>query len=449
MSATETETETETEEYEALIQFLYMAPVGLMQTRHDGEILMVNPLCAQLLMPLSRDGDLANLFTALVGVAPDLRHRSLAFEAPHGMVVEALQLQVSAGQPERRDARVLSLSLLKLDSERLMAVLSDITEVVKREREPRHRQARIHTIVTGITDYALMTVDHAGCVQDWNAGVARVTGCEAEAAVGRPYSIFYPPDGLSPERLLDRLHEADRSGWSLDEGWRQRGDGGRFWGSCLIVPLHAADPARAEDRAYSLIIRDISDRGAVDEALRWPVDCDHLTGLANRRAFFEAADIELQCWQRWQRPLSMVMIDADHFTVINDRHRPAADDAVLRLPAAGMVATFRAMDIVTRIDGQEFLVLLPGASTEGALTVAARLCSTLATQSVLVDGQSIACTVSAGVAAMDADVEDLATLIKRADAALDAARSAGRNRAELWHSGLTRAGEPAWTAVAP
>ena len=81
-------TTTETEDYEALLQFMYMAPVGLMQTRHDGEILMVNPLGAQLLMPLSRDGCLANLFTALSGVAPDLQHSLQTFEAPQGMVVE-------------------------------------------------------------------------------------------------------------------------------------------------------------------------------------------------------------------------------------------------------------------------------------------------------------------------------------------------------------------------
>ena len=442
-------TTTETEDYEALLQFMYMAPVGLMQTRHDGEILMVNPLCAQLLMPLSRDGCLANLFTALAGVAPDLRHRTEAFEAPHGMVVEALRLQVGAGQPDRRDARVMSLSLLKLDGERLMAVLSDITEVVKRERELRHSQARINTMVTGITDYALMTLDHAGCVQDWNAGVARVTGCKAEAAVGLPYSIFYPPDGMSPERLLDRLHEAERSGWSMDEGWRERGDGGRFWGSCLIAPLHAAGEAQAAERGYSLIIRDVSDRREAHEALRRSVDCDHLTGLTNRRAFFAAAELELQRWLRWPRPLSVVMIDADHFKAVNDRHGHPAGDAVLRHLAAGMVANFRAVDIVARIGGEEFLVLLPGTTAESALSVASRLCNTLAALSVLVDGTAIACTVSAGVAAMDAGVEDLAALIKRADAALYAAKSAGRSRAEPWHSGLTPVPQPAWTAVMP
>ena len=65
----------ESQEYEALLQFLYMAPVGLVQISSDGTIVMLNPLSAQLLMPLSRDGELTNLFEALAPVAPDLQDR--------------------------------------------------------------------------------------------------------------------------------------------------------------------------------------------------------------------------------------------------------------------------------------------------------------------------------------------------------------------------------------
>ena len=68
-------------EHEALIQFLYLAPVGLVQADLEGGILMMNPISAQLLMPLSRDGGLDNLFTALESVAPDLRHLCRAADA--------------------------------------------------------------------------------------------------------------------------------------------------------------------------------------------------------------------------------------------------------------------------------------------------------------------------------------------------------------------------------
>ncbi|MBU2285035.1 MAG: sensor domain-containing diguanylate cyclase, partial [Gammaproteobacteria bacterium] len=86
------------DEYEALLQFLYIAPIGLVQIQNDGEIVLVNPLCAQLLMPLSRDGALCNLFTALQDVAPDLGSRVKGFDADYGMICDNVQLHVGTGR---------------------------------------------------------------------------------------------------------------------------------------------------------------------------------------------------------------------------------------------------------------------------------------------------------------------------------------------------------------
>jgi hypothetical protein len=119
-------------EHEALMQFLYLAPVGLVQTTADGEILMINPISAQLLMPLQRDGNLVNLFDALADVAPELRHLCATFGRPSGMVCDGMHIQLDSGRTggssaDKRATQVLSLSLLKLDGTRLMAVLSDVT----------------------------------------------------------------------------------------------------------------------------------------------------------------------------------------------------------------------------------------------------------------------------------------------------------------------------------
>ena len=424
------------DEYEALIQFLYIAPIGLLQARMDGEIVMVNPLCAQLLMPLSRDGCLSNLYSALESVAPDLRSRVTAFDSPHGMVCEGWQLRVAAHPEQKAGRRILALTVLKLDAQRLMAVIGDVTQSVQRERELRQSQAWINSIVTGLTDYALLTLDDRGRARDWNPGVERVTGRDADATVGQSYAVFYPEDALDETGAVDRLHEADRSGWSLDEGWRQRADGGRFWGSCLIAPLHAHDEVLQEERAYSLVIRDVSDRREATEALRRAVACDHLTGLVNRRALFEACELELQRWRRAPRPLSLLLIDADNFKRINDDFGHATGDAVLRHLAAGLLATFRAMDVVARLGGEEFVVLLPGCDEEAATAVAQRLCDSIATQAVLVEGAAMRYTVSVGVATMDAAVDGVDALIERADRAMYAAKAAGRNQVHRWQPGL-------------
>ena len=176
---------TTDDEYEALLQFLYMAPIGIVQTRLDGEILMANPLCAQLLMPLSADGQLSNLFTALEGLAPDLPHRVREFRAAHGTICDAIQLFVLANPPHRKKEQILSLSLLKLDSERLMAVLSDVTTSVRRERDLRQSQAWMNTIANGQTDYAFVSIDDLGRIDSWNPSIGRVTGFASDAVVGQ------------------------------------------------------------------------------------------------------------------------------------------------------------------------------------------------------------------------------------------------------------------------
>lgn len=423
---------TDAEEYEALLQFLYIAPIGLMQTKANGEILMINPLCAQLLMPLSRDGGMANLFDVLAPVAPDLRTRVSEFTNDFGMVCNALQVYVDTACSGRREAQILSLTVLKLDGERLMAVIGDITLNVKQERALQQSQAWIQTIVTGETDYALVALDAAGRAQQWNPGIGRVTGFNSAATSGRDFTMFYPADAMSSQRVQDRLHDADRHGWILDEGWRVRADGTRYWGSCLLAPLKSPGDAQPDGPAYSLIIRDVSEQRETAEALRLSISCDHLTGLANRRVFFDAISTEYERWIRSPRPLSLLMIDADHFKRINDRHGHAAGDAVLRHLAARMASSFRAVDVVARFGGEEFVVLLPGTGAEAAEAVANRLCRALAGETIEFGDCSIGCTVSIGVATMTDDVADVDGMLLRADQALYAAKANGRNRVERW-----------------
>jgi diguanylate cyclase (GGDEF)-like protein/PAS domain S-box-containing protein len=420
--------ETLRAEHEALIQFLYLAPVGLVQAEIDGAIVMMNPISAQLLMPLSRDGGLDNLFTALESVAPELRHLCERYERASGKICDGLHVHLNAGGAGKKAPQILAVTLLKLDARRIMAVIDDVTLKVLRERQLRQNDSWLNAILTGITDYALVGLDAHGNIADWNPSIGRVTGF-GQDAVGQPYSIFYPPDAMTSEHLLDRLRDAERDGWSLDEGRRMRADGSGFWGSALIAPLPEREPpggAEPDGPAYCLILRDITAKRDASERRRREAFGDYLTGLSNRRAFFEAAEQELTRSKTVPRPTAVITLDADHFKAINDRYGHPGGDAVLQHLAAILGETFREVDVVARIGGEEFAVLLPSTDLPRAAVVAERLRSNVAAQVVHFDGQRIRYTVSAGVASLDDGMGGIDLLLKRA----------GRNRVERWRAEL-------------
>ena len=139
--------------YEALMQFLYQAPIGLVQTTLCGDIEMINPMSANLLMPLSSDGGLDNLFALLEGVAPQLRGMAAAAALPSGEICQSIRVTLPAacGALPGTAPQVLSIGLLKLDAERLMAVLTDVTREVHREQEGLQRKLNDAALIDTLT----------------------------------------------------------------------------------------------------------------------------------------------------------------------------------------------------------------------------------------------------------------------------------------------------------
>ena len=423
-------------EHEALIQFMYLSPVGLVQADLAGNIAMINPISAQLLMPLAPQACLNNLFEALESVAPELRHLCTSFSAASGMICEGRHIALHHGgraRIKRGTPEVLSISLLKLDAARLMAVISDVTEQVRRERQLKQADAWLNAILTNITDYAVVSLDHDGHISAWNDTIGRVTRFGPDV-VGQPYSVFFPEGGTTDARQVDRLREALANGWNLEEGPRRRADGSQFWGSAMIAPLpdNGALQEGEIDSAYCMILRDISDKHAAGAAAHSATFSDALTGVSNRRAFFDAASKELGRRRQSPRATSLVVFDTDHLKSINQRLGAAAGDQVLRQLAARLRATFRDVDVVARMGGNQFAVLLPSTDLAGALIVAERVRAQVAAQEPAPDGSVLAFTVSAGVAEMDDDANELTALMARAEQAMRRAKQQGRNQVAHW-----------------
>lgn len=154
---------------------------------------------------------------------------------------------------------------------------------------------------------------------------------------------------------------------------------------------------------------------------------DELTGLFNRRHIFEVARLEFERARRYRRPLSIIMVDIDHFKQVNDQYGHLVGDQVLRIVANRCQENVRESDVVGRYGGEEFIILLPETGPDGAGLSAERLRVSVAEGQILARGQSVQVTVSVGVASLDADCTDLDHLISMADESLYLAKARGRN----------------------
>jgi two-component system, cell cycle response regulator len=153
---------------------------------------------------------------------------------------------------------------------------------------------------------------------------------------------------------------------------------------------------------------------------------DVLTGLPNRRAIDDMLERATAHASRTGEPLSVLMIDLDHFKAINDDHGHDAGDAVLQACARALRATSRAGDVVGRWGGEEFLVVLPATDLDGAVQAAERLRAAVSAAEVAIPRGRIHVTASGGVAVLG-DGADTDALVRDADAALYEAKRGGRN----------------------
>ena len=163
---------------------------------------------------------------------------------------------------------------------------------------------------------------------------------------------------------------------------------------------------------------------------------DPLTGLLNRRAFLQDAEALLRRQIERDRPIGVLLIDLDHFKSINDRFGHATGDKVLQIFARIAQANLRQHDLVGRLGGEEFTVVLADASIDNAYLVADRLRNAFAVAAAAVDDQALHATASIGVSVIVDPVQDLAQLITLADQALYLAKARGRNRVEVAPLGI-------------
>jgi diguanylate cyclase (GGDEF)-like protein len=162
--------------------------------------------------------------------------------------------------------------------------------------------------------------------------------------------------------------------------------------------------------------------------LEYEAQNDYLTGLTNRRHLAALAQREIKRAQRFTRPLSVMLIDIDHFKNINDTYGHDAGDKMIREMGQLIAQHVRTSDVVSRHGGEEFAILLPETSPAEAMQLARRLRDIAASYRFTLGGAPVPLTISIGVASLQDEGQDWAALLKQADAAMYQAKQLGRNR---------------------
>lgn len=292
----------------------------------------------------------------------------------------------------------------------------------------KESETRLREITTTMSD-GLMVIGQDGRIVFANPAAGLLLGYEpGELLEADMHDLLHVhADGSPASRSDCPVLNITRSGQTyrgVEETFRRKD------GTVLPVSISISTVHRGEDIGDIVIaFHDISARKQLERELEYRAHTDVLTGLGNRRHFYELAEQEVSRAKRYGTPLAALMLDIDHFKKINDSYGHPVGDKVLQKLGEICRNTLRENDIVGRVGGEEFAILLPEAEAERAMEVAERLRLAAENTSIpLAREGNFHFFLSIGVTSMVAGDENLDAMLKRADAALYSAKNSGRNR---------------------
>lgn len=382
-------------------------PLGVVSTDRHGAVLTCNAAAESLIAGLGRG---CNLFDRLAEHTP-------ALAGAAGALGEGGTLRETLTGPGL--GRV-GLALMRRGDDGFTVLLTDETAQAEAEAEAGRARARLACIVDGLEHGAVFTLDRDGRVAAWSASAERFAGLPAASAEGMPLAVLLGRWNL--EAAAGPLLEvARRHGVGRHEGRRYGQCCGLRWTCLTVRGVRMADGSLD---GFVVTVQDGAQELQRADELRRLAETDPLTGLLNRRALHETAAAACRALRDRGLPVAVIAFDLDGFKRLNDTHGHAAGDRALREMAEAARADIRAEDLIGRIGGDEFAIVLPRADAEGALRLAERLRRSLESLPL-----PYPVTASFGVAASTDPEESFVETLARADCALYVAKQGGRNRA--------------------
>ncbi len=296
----------------------------------------------------------------------------------------------------------------------------------ERGREASERAKLLSDLVENLSD-PVFHIRPDGTIGYVNSACERIYGYTAEEMLNQPSAMLRPKDmvGLMAKYIRE-VHESTTPVVVETEALHK--DGHR-----IPMELRSSAVRTADGKLLGIsgVVRDMTMQKKLEAELRKAADTDALTGLANRNRFERVADAEVKRANRYGHGLAVLVCDIDHFKVVNDSYGHAAGDTALKHFARIVSDCLRQpIDLLGRIGGEEFAVLLPETGLAGATRVAERIRLALAASTVVHEDKTFGIKVSIGVSLYHDGEKSIEAVVKRADNALYRAKENGRNRVE-------------------
>jgi diguanylate cyclase (GGDEF)-like protein/PAS domain S-box-containing protein len=359
---------------------------------------------------------------------------------------QEMKTELQVGSTDKRYFDVL-LSPLRDRHGKLLGsliVFRNITE--RKENELRLLQL---TQAVEQSPASVVITDFHGNITYVNPRFAVLTGYTPSEVIGKNPSVLQ--SGYTPEEVYREMWDTIKSGQTWQgEFLNRKKNGDLYWENAVIAPVmdqaghvlnfiavkediterkRAEDDLRTANQQLESRLREIE---ALQASLREQAIRDPLTHLHNRRFLSESIEQEFHHAKRMLESLSVILLDIDHFKVINDTYGHAVGDACLVALANLLRGHARKADISCRYGGEEFVLVLPATNLEGAAQYAERLRRLVANEVFIIDALELKFTISLGISAYPAHGTSHSEIINKADDAMYASKRAGRNRVTSW-----------------
>ncbi len=278
-----------------------------------------------------------------------------------------------------------------------------------------------HRLVVQNINSGILVLDVLGRVVEINPFAKKLIGPKGSSAIGKPYAdVLSGWPSINYSSQSSEQHEQEIS--------LQRGDASLHF----LVQLSPIRDEGSRIIGHVMALVDITDRKKAEMELERLARMDVLTGVTNRRYFFELAETQFERAQRYHQSLAVMLLDVDHFKQVNDRYGHLAGDAILQMVARECQSRIRRSDLFARYGGEEFICLLPEQDEAGAYETAEKIRRLIEQAQAWYESQPIRVTASLGLAVIQDEVLTLEGLIDRADQALYQSKANGRNKVSIW-----------------